>query len=167
MIVYHYSRIKHLAKILESGVLLPATAMVPRNEKPAVWFSINDYWEPSAGMMVLADKSGLVQYGDGTATLDPRALRQCSMQECHEKMGLTRFVVDETSAPYTWRHHKQYGGISRREAKALYELSIRDSVCVTQWRLSYDPVPASEWLAVEKWDGSKWCPIPQFAPVAA
>ena len=153
MIVYHYSHAIHLDAILESGVLRPATIGVPRHEKPAVWFTINPVWEPTSGVWECDSTGG--------------HLRGCSMQESHEMVGLIRFVVDERSAPFNWRDHKKLGGINRRTARALYNAAIEQGSCPTQYRLSYDPVPSSEWLAVEEWDGTRWQPIPGISTVAA
>ena len=89
------------------------------------------------------------------------------MQECHEDVGLIRFVVDESSAPYTWVDHKKLGGMDRRTAKSLYATAIAVGSSPPQYRLSYDPVPASKWLAVEEWDGARWRPILQLFLTAA
>jgi hypothetical protein len=153
MIVYHYSHGIRLAAILKSGVLLPTKIGVPRHEKPAVWFTTNDFWEPTTSVRVI-DRNG-------------RLIRRLSMRECHEMVGLIRFTVNEASAPYTWSHHKRNGGMDRSTAKSLYDTAIEMGSSPSQYRMSYVPVPASKWLAVENWDGASWQPIPDFVSTAA
>lgn len=130
MNIYHYSHGIRLDSILESAVLLPTAIGVPRHEKPAVWFTTNCFWEPTTGI------SEFAQCG--------RLVRHLSMQECQEDVGLIRFVVDESSAPYTWSYHNKHGGMDRRTAKSLYKTAIEMGSSPSQFRLSYDPVPASK-----------------------
>ena len=103
MNVYHYSYGIRLDSILKSGLLRPIGNEIPRHERPAVWFTTNDVWEPTTAVIEMD------QFG--------RLDRQLSMQECHEKVGLIRFVVNESSAPYTWRDHKKLGRMDRCTAK--------------------------------------------------
>lgn len=124
-----------------------------RHETPAVWFTTNDLWEPTTAVFEV-DHLG-------------RLGRHFSMQECHEQVGLIRFVVDESSAPHTWRHHKRHGGMDRRTARSLYAAAIAVGSSPPQYRLSYDPVQAAKWLAVETWDGAHWRSISGLVFTAA
>ena len=47
-IIWHYTTIPNLISILADGAIKPATARVPAGEKPAVWFSTHQHWEPMA-----------------------------------------------------------------------------------------------------------------------
>jgi len=48
MLLWHYTKGVHLAKILADGFIRPATAFVDPGEKPIVWFSTDQHWEPTA-----------------------------------------------------------------------------------------------------------------------
>jgi hypothetical protein len=74
---WHYTTGECFIKIAESGVLELATAFLPEGEKPVLWFSINQKWEPTSG-------KGLIKNGGH------RALK--TMQENYEHgRGLARF----------------------------------------------------------------------------
>ncbi|MFO1325426.1 MAG: hypothetical protein U1F15_15375 [Burkholderiales bacterium] len=47
-LAWHYTIAMYLPAIIESGVLRPATANVPANERPVVWFSMNQDFEVTA-----------------------------------------------------------------------------------------------------------------------
>ncbi len=51
MDVYHYTIAVKIPRIYQSGGLNVSTGFVTPPEKPAVWFSTNDQWEPSAAKM--------------------------------------------------------------------------------------------------------------------
>ncbi len=48
LIAWHYTTGQHFKRICESGILMPAATAVTPPEKPILWFSLNQYWEPTA-----------------------------------------------------------------------------------------------------------------------
>lgn len=48
MMAWHYTIGSYLERILGGGMLVPATAGVEAPERPVVWFSLNQHWEPTA-----------------------------------------------------------------------------------------------------------------------
>jgi hypothetical protein len=47
-IAWHYTIGKHAPSIMDDGVIRCATGYVPIGETPVVWFSLRQYWEPTA-----------------------------------------------------------------------------------------------------------------------
>ncbi|UOA09186.1 hypothetical protein [Methylobacter sp. S3L5C] len=45
---WHYTTGEKFIKIVESGLLIPTSIGVEHPEKPILWFSSNQYWEPTA-----------------------------------------------------------------------------------------------------------------------
>jgi hypothetical protein len=69
MLAWHYTTGKHFLKTVESGVLLPSANYIAKTENPVLWFSCEQYWEPTAQKAELQDDE-LVQLGmDGTFIL--------------------------------------------------------------------------------------------------
>ena len=80
-VVWHYSKGVHLQVIAAHGLLMPADLDVKPPERPILWFSANEYWEPtaspgrvSAGQPLSARETaelcgGLVRFGCRTTRL--------------------------------------------------------------------------------------------------
>ena len=143
-IVWHYTVGEHLTKILTDGEIRPATTMVAVGEKPAVWFSLRDDWEPTANK--------LIQHPDGSVELGTK-------ETTHENGGgLARIGVAPETAPHDWQAFKRLSGVKPKVASALYNAAIADGASPRDWRVSFSSVPISEWLAIEVWDGENWRP---------
>lgn len=50
-LAWHYTTGSHLQKITAAGWLDPKATVQPKNELPVIWFSKNQYWEPTAQKM--------------------------------------------------------------------------------------------------------------------
>jgi hypothetical protein len=62
---WHYTVRDRLRRIFGDGLIRPSTALVPAGEKPAVWFSANPDWEPSANKAIrLPTGEGAVRLRD-------------------------------------------------------------------------------------------------------
>lgn len=57
-IAWHYTTGKKAALILESGELRPTNCNVPAGEKPVLWFSLRQSWEPSATKGIVDSRTG-------------------------------------------------------------------------------------------------------------
>jgi hypothetical protein len=57
-IAWHYTTLQKAHSIEADGKLRPATTGVPANEKPILWFSLAQEWEPTA-------TKGIVNKGTG------------------------------------------------------------------------------------------------------
>lgn len=153
-IVWHYTIGQCLDKIIADGFVRPATAGVPKGERPAVWFSAGADWDETANKMY-AGADGAIVKGTRKTTHDMGG-------------GLARIGVAPETAPLDWMAFKLESGIDLRHAKALYQVAIKGHSRPGQWRMTFDPVPRSAWLRVElyDWDAGEWRPHPAFAGTA-
>jgi len=52
-LAWHYTIGQHLINILKTGALLPTDVLIQSNELPALWFSLNQAWEPTASKAMI------------------------------------------------------------------------------------------------------------------
>ena len=138
LLKWHYTTGEKLRLILECGYLAAATKGIDPGERPAVWFTTGADWEPTA-------TKGMSLDGGGT--------RPATMTEMILYAGgLVRIGVDDDLAPYDWRAWKKKSRVGRRTAAAL-EMAAREvGSCVRDWWVSFEPVPMSDWSALERGD---------------
>jgi hypothetical protein len=153
MRVFHYTTLHCYRLIDADGVIKPATAHVPKNERPAVWFSTNPVWEPTTDKLILLS--------DGSWR---RATTQ-ELIEAHE--GLVRIEVAPASAPYSWNEYKIRSGITAKVARGLYRVALAQRSRPGQWFVSFNPVPRDQWLEVELSQGAEWRPLAAIKKLAA
>lgn len=135
--VWHYTTQRHLALIIQDKEIRQATAGLPPGERPVVWCSVNEIWEPTAA------KKGL----DG---------RGMTKEQTHKLLGLARIRVLPQSCPYDWNHFRKHAGCPEWFAKALVTVAKEKGADPKQWRVSYEPIPQSQWINIEIWDGQGW-----------
>ena len=140
--LWYYTTGQKLSQIMEAGELQPARIGTARKEKPAVWFSANQEWEPAANLP-WQDPGG-------------SQLRLSKDQSYVLGGGLARIGVAPEEAPHDWKAFKRLSGISSSVAKELYNAAIQAGSRPAQWFASFDAVPRSKWLAVEVLDGTDW-----------
>src|ERR1700686_4598787 len=102
---WHYTSSDHYVCIANDGLILPATTHVPVGERPIVWFSIEQLWEPTAA-------KGW-RHPDGSCQL----LTLDRMLE-HNILPI-RIGVDSTVALYRWSDLKSLSGMSPGTARGL------------------------------------------------
>src|SRR5262249_4007540 len=137
---WHYTVRQRLAGILRDGVLPLATAGLPAGERPAVWFSSNQPWAESANQ----------------AWPPPHGTIQPGNKEAAHLLGggLARIGVLPETAPHDWKAFKALSGIKAAKARAMYSAAIGAGARPGEWFASFEPVPRSQWVAVEVWDGA-------------
>lgn len=140
--LWYYTTVQELGRIMEGGELRPAAIGRSKKEKPAVWFSANQEWEPAANMPW--------QGPDGSQ------LRLTKDQTYVLGGGLARIGVAPEVAPCDWKAFKQLSGISSKAAKELYNAATQAGSRPVQWFASFENVPRSKWLAVEVLEGTEW-----------
>lgn len=117
-IAWHYTTGEKFRSIDGSGFLRPATAGITRKERPIVWFSLNQEWEPTAnkmwqcpdGTVIGLDKEGTRKLGGGLVRLGLRAertirwplLAKIAKIPPTTKVGLERAAMEEGSNPSDW-----------------------------------------------------------------
>jgi len=129
--------------ILESGVIRPATELLDEGEQPAVWFSRNEDWERSAAQTAIRVFDGKLKYPSQEA-------------EHRDGGGLWRFGVTETTAPHGWGSFLKLSGATMRTRQRIEDAASAAHSNVHRYRCTFEPVPRSKWIAVEKWNGQRW-----------
>jgi|HubBroStandDraft_4_1064222.scaffolds.fasta_scaffold49897_2 hypothetical protein len=141
MRLYHYTVGDYMLKILASGVILPATKLVPKGERPIVWFSSNPVWEPTA-------RKG-----------DPRTRRSFSKDETRERChGLYRFTIDSEQTPvHAWKKLRLLSKMNPKVADGLESVAREDGANPDEWYGTFHAVERTKWTAVEKLtDAGEW-----------
>lgn len=144
-LAWHYTTLNRFILILAEGEIRAATAGVPANERPIVWFSLNQYWERSSrkalrkpdGQLIGLDMNGTSEHGG----------------------GLIRIGVIPERAPHTWRELRQLAGVRDDIARGLVRDARRDGADPREWRGTLDPVRRSDWCTVETFVDAAWVTV--------
>lgn len=144
MRVWHYTVGSCLRSIWKDGVIKPATAFVPKYERPVVWFSLSESWEPSANKGVI--KNGRNR---GLTTAETERLAG----------GLFRIGVSVDTAPLDWQTIRRTSGMASLHADALEKIALNNGEDLDKWRGTYEPVAKKLWLAVEGFQNGAWAPV--------
>lgn len=116
-LAWHYTIGKNAERIMDCGLILPATLHVPPTEIPVVWFSIAKAWEPTATAMIT--KSGIT--------------RRATMEEMrYEAGGLARFGLPR-SALLPWRDLKLAANIDPKDARKLAKVARKQGANPSHW----------------------------------
>ena len=140
--LFHYTIAAHLPEIVTSGEIFLAAGGVTGAELPAVWFSFHPEWEETA------NKSYFSRAGE--RMMGTRATTMATGK------GLARIEVPPSAAPHDWQHHKKVSGIGAAMAKGLERSAQVAGANPQNWRVSYVPVQADRWLAIETNRGNGW-----------
>jgi len=146
MTKWHYTVGNCLTSILKDGIIKPADTFVPEDQRPIVWFSTAPDWEYTAnkawrnpdGVIIPLTRKGTAKYGG----------------------GLVRIGVAPYTAPYNWGALKQLSPIPPRLAKSLRRTAERDGADPKDWWGTFDPVPRSQWISIQRHVDGQWVDIP-------
>lgn len=143
--VFHYTAGVYLDKILASGELRPGAAGSGNpNEPGLLWFSRNQWWEPTATKMAVD--------ADGR----PKPL---TLQQQLEEFGCIRFaLVADDRRLLQWAKACRYAGIKSSEQRKLEAFGRRKGGLPSDWLAITTPVPLAD-LRSEILRGSGWEPI--------
>lgn len=136
MRLFHYTIVSLLKKILDSKQIAVATIGVPVEERPVVWFSARQDWEPTA-----------------TPSWNGR---QITFEELCKIETPARIEINPQAAPLNWKAWRTQSGVKARMAWGLEVTAIRLHSSVAEWRMSFDPVGEKDWLAIEIFLGGVW-----------
>lgn len=139
-IVWHYTVRDRLSQIIADGVIRQATAGIGFGERPAVWFSSHPSWEPTANKGIIGR--------DGSRRTATKAEMQAR--------GMARIGVERNTAPHDWEAFKRLSGVSNFMASCMKRAGLDAGAKMSQWFVSFDPVPRERWVSVEVWNGSDW-----------
>ena len=160
---HHYTVVGHLEKITAEGVIRPAWEGVTKIERLAVWFSTNPVWENTVRKLMKEDGSAAsfeehFQASQGVTALvksDEDVVGTLKHIVFREVQPARISVADEI-APFRWEDFKRLSGIKPRDARDLYQVALMLGARPGEWYVSFDPVPADKWLAVQVYDGETW-----------
>lgn len=140
---WHYTTGRHIDAIFNQGVLTPQVASWAQGGMPAVWFSTNENWEPTANCAFQ------------TATTKHRLLgnRDMTEQLCD---GLFRISVKPTASVITWGQYCEESRLTYRCVEACRRVAAIEGSHTGRWLACLREVPADQWATVERWYGDQW-----------
>lgn len=141
MAVYHYTVPDRLLSIIARGLDL-ATVGLEERERPAVWFTTSEDYEPTA-------RKGLLD----EATGDSRTL---SLKAMIVMSGLARVEVEPEAAPLTWAAWRHGSGARSRVIKGLAASARELGSDIRLWRASFDPIPQDRIIGMDVWHEGAW-----------
>lgn len=141
-IAWHYTIGLHATGILRDGVIRGATEGVPLHERPVVWFSTRQSWEPTATKGMIDRLSG--------------RRRDATMEEMFAHGGLWRFGVP-ASELLPWRKLREAAGITSETANGLLRAAKRAGADPFFWYGSLEPVAVTRCtVQCRLTDSSEW-----------
>ena len=137
---FHYTSPSYLPAILRAGFIKLATAGIDKKEKPAVWLSTNTIWEHTA------TKIGVI---NGVPT-------QMTKEQQFAMVGLARIEVPRLEGFVSWKKFRHVSGITNQSYSFMENLGKRKGANPDEWWAYFKPIEKSQWLNIEKWNGSEW-----------
>lgn len=131
-IAWHYTIGHVLDEIFKCGYLKQATSGISRHEKPVLWFSTHQYFEPTA-RKGKCTSDAITDNGDGTFSINPSKVETMSVEEMKEKSGgLFRFGYPLKKL-HNWEKLQKVAKIPAIIAKGLEEVTREQGGDVNQW----------------------------------
>ncbi|TAK25711.1 MAG: hypothetical protein EPO40_21935 [Myxococcaceae bacterium] len=141
-IVWHYTTGSNWEGIDADGRINPATANISKGERPVVWFSRADPWEPTAAKAW--------QFANGSVV-------RLTREQTHLKFrGLVRIGVSTSNVPLRWSDFEEQQVASPSEIRLLEVSGRSQGANPRSWFWRFEPVPRAEWSQVEFWNGAAW-----------
>jgi hypothetical protein len=139
MLLWHYTTARAFQSISADGAIKPsALASEPR---PAVHFSSNQQWEPTANKGVIAAVN---------------ADQAMTFAELADSTTLIRIGVDRATVPMSWRNFRSASGMTNSEADAVEASGRSVGGARMEWFSSFEPVPRQEWKSLQVLRGRVW-----------
>ena len=143
-LIWHYTSLQHGEKIFEEELLRVSEAERKFGLKPALWFSLNSFWEPTATKMIM-DENG--QY------------RQMTLEEQYSELGMIRIGILFTKELTSWAKYKHASKINPILYNNMEEIGIEKGGNPLDWYCSFKDIPSKNWETVEQFDGDTWVNI--------
>jgi hypothetical protein len=141
---WHYTNGDSYVDIIKSGVLSLATIGISEGEKPVLWFTINQEWEPTV---------------NGTTSDDGVSWHRNTMQETKENYdGLYRFGISSLNL-IPWVELVKVANIPHRVKKALEKTAIKSGSNPFHWLGSLQPIDISDTFIETMDDTGKWVKV--------
>jgi hypothetical protein len=114
---WHYTTGEKFIQIIESGYLQPTSIGVSYQEKPILWFSTHEFWEPTACKAIITNGERITLSMDETRELGG---------------GLVRFGV-YLNQLQPWDKLKKKARIPIDTAKSLELVAVKQCAKPSQW----------------------------------
>lgn len=141
--LFHYTRATNAMKIVKSGEIRPATLLVPKRERPVVWFSSHPLYEPTA--LSATTEGGQIKR---FTTIEEMATRETPF----------RFEVDPDEFPLGWFAFVNMSGCARKQSRQLARIAEGWGANIRGWRINFEPVGLERCLGFEAWF-REWKPV--------
>jgi hypothetical protein len=138
-LLWHYTTNCRFKLIDAEGFLRPAAPKTSK-ERPAVWFSSDLFYEPTAAAKEARNMCEMINAG----------------------FTLVRIGVSPNRARLVyWTKFKRVSGISDFMARVLEFGGRKMGANPKNWWACFDPVPRECWAGVEAWsvDAARWLPL--------
>jgi len=120
---------------MEDAQLKPTSAYIAEREKPILWFSMDQVWEPTACK----------------ATEELGVIKRLTKNETFQLgCGLVRFGVDPHIL-IPWPKIGHMARMSKRIQKSLTREGIRQGANPCLWMGTLEPVVREKWAVVDVW----------------
>lgn len=139
---YHYTKAVHLPSIINEGKIRTTIVTCDKNEKPAVWFTSSEEWEPCCNV----------------GKMDPFTKRftAISFDEMQENFGVCRIKISEKLPTISWAKFKYAGKISDVEHYKMTEFSRKRGGKTDLWNCSLNPVNEEYFESIEMLVDNDW-----------
>lgn len=138
--VWHYTIGQNFIEIAESGFLKRASMGVTHPEKPILWFSSNQYWEPTANKCQLVDGEVVKLTMDETRSLGG---------------GLMRFGISRDRL-HQWDKLWKKAKIAPLVARALEDVGVDQGALPSHWFGLLKNIHLSETTSIQVMTDSGW-----------
>jgi len=143
---WHYTNGQNIDSIFQSRCLKPFSTCWSAEGPPAIWFSTNPNWEPTANRAIR--RSVTCRRSLGT--------KEITDQICD---GLFRISVRPTIPIVTWADFCEMASISPRYREACRRWAAIEGSHPSRWLAALSAIPMEDWTLIERWYGSFWGPI--------
>jgi hypothetical protein len=134
---WHYTYGPHWNSIRASGLILCATEFILPPEKPVIWFSINQTWEPTAWKTV--------------GTKDGTRKDLTTLESLAEEFGAFRISLNPEGCKllHPYRDFQRLAHPPARIRKSLEKVARKRGATPGRWFFSLESIPARLWDKVE------------------
>ncbi len=141
MMAWHYTRGHGYREIIKSGFLKCADAGITKNEKPVLWFSINQLWEPTVNGAELVDGGKTIKF--------------LTMFETWESQGCFRFGIPSNHL-IPWIELKKIANIPSKIKQGLEISALEIGSNPYQWYGCMQPMDITGMVIEVMKDFGKW-----------
>jgi hypothetical protein len=135
---WHYTYGPHFDEICQTGVILPATLFVFPPEKPVVWFSIEETWEPTVWKI----HNGRELKFDGIVA-EFSAFRISPNDVGRKLLHHYRHLERLAKTPTNMRKHLEKEGRARGANPGF-------------WFFSLEPITLDLWESIQVFEDGRW-----------